>query len=150
MQKEKKKRLLTNKQTLILKILDFRPLVGIRGYHRSLKVKVLQIQTTKQMTRGLLLQKPKFGRRAQLRLSAAALAQSKRERNKIATFAVMYHVHVNSFPVWSYAAVAIEAALHSGRKQLNLLSICFVLKRNLQTRIEKILLIFTICSLLMF
>jgi hypothetical protein len=74
------------------------------------------------MTRGLLLQKPKFGRRAYLRLSAAALlAQSKRERNKIATFAVMYHVHVNSFPVWSYAAVAIEAALHSGRKLPNLL-----------------------------
>ena len=40
----------------------------------------LDIKTTKQMTRGLL---QSFGRR----------------RNKIATFAVMYHVHVNSFPV---------------------------------------------------
>ena len=56
----------------------------------------LDIKTTKQMTRGLL---QSFGRR----------------RNKIATFAVMYHVHVNSFPVWSYAAVAIEAAMHSGQ-----------------------------------
>ena len=45
----------------------------------------------------------------------------RRERNKIATFAVMYHVHVNSFPVWSYAAVAIEAAMHSGQ---NLLYYC--------------------------
>ena len=73
----------TNFQThvkLTLEKMDFRT---------ALVTVALDIKTTKQMTRGLL---QSFGRR----------------RNKIATFAVMYHVHVNSFPVCGTASKHIK------------------------------------------
>ena len=33
------------------------------------------------------------------------------EKNEIVTFVVMYHWHVNSFPVWSYAAISCHQVL---------------------------------------
>ena len=71
------------------------------------------------MTRGLLLQKPKFFRGAEEQELKAKATQPKlsrggtRERNKIATFAVMYHVHVNSFPVCYAMATDVEGSSRS-------------------------------------
>ena len=116
--------LLTNKQTLTLKILDVRPLKGIIGVS---KLKFFGSKPQNRWPGGFFFKSRSLGEERR-RLSAEHRAREReRERNKIATFAVMYHVHVNSFPVWSYAAVAIEAALHSGRKSPNLLSICFAI-----------------------